>query len=48
MVCAVVGIVLFFVMIVTGGAGAVSVSNVMTYRFLWLAPVLVADIASAV
>lgn len=47
-VCAVVGIVLFFVMIVTGGAGAVSVSNVMTYMFLWLAPVLVADIASAV
>ena len=47
-VCAVVGIVLFFVMIVTGGAGTVSVSNVMTYMFLWLAPVLVADIASAV
>lgn len=47
-VCAVVGIVLFFVMIVTGGAGAVSVSNVITYMFLWLAPVLVADIASAV
>lgn len=45
-VCAVVGVALFFVLTVTGGA--VTVSNVMLYMLLWLAPVLVADIASAV
>ena len=47
-VCAVVGVVLFFVLIVTGGVGAVTAANVMAYLFLWLAPVLVASIASAV
>ena len=47
-VCAVVGVVLFFVLIVTGGVGAVTAANVMAYLFLWLAPVLVAAIASAV
>ena len=47
-VCAVVGVVLFFVLIVTGGVGAVTASDVMAYLFLWLAPVLVAGIASAV
>ena len=43
-----VGVVLFFVLIVTGGVGAVTAANVMAYLFLWLAPVLVASIASAV
>ena len=45
-VCAVVGVALFFVLTVTGGS--VTVSNVMLYMLLWLVPVLVADIASAV
>lgn len=47
-VCAVVGMALFFILMLTGGVGAISASNVMLYLLLWLAPVLIADIASAV
>ena len=47
-VCAIVGMALFAVLMLTGGVGAVSAANVMAYLLLWLAPVLVADIASAV
>ena len=46
--CAVVGVALFFILIVTGGAGAVTAANVMTYLLLWFVPVLIASIASAV
>lgn len=46
--CAVVGVVLFFILIVTGGVGAVTAANAMAYMLLWTAPVLVAAIASAV
>lgn len=46
--CAVVGVVLFFILIVTGGVGAVTAANAMAYMLLWMAPVLVAAIASAV
>lgn len=46
--CAVVGVALFFILIVTGGAGAVTAANVMTYLLLWFVPVLIASVASAV
>ena len=46
-VCAVVGVLLFFILIVTGGAGAVTAANVMAYLLLWLVPVLIAAVVSA-
>jgi hypothetical protein len=45
--CAVVGVVLFFILIVAGGAGAVTAANVMTYLLLWMVPVLIATVVSA-
>ena len=46
-VCAVVGVALFFILTVTGGAGAVTAANVMAYLLLWMVPVLIAAVVSA-